>query len=76
MDILAKYGAPPKFSSTINRLYTDLKITLKIREEQTKILQMVGGVYQGDNLSPVIFLFIMTAFAKIQEKKWNTTSKK
>jgi hypothetical protein len=72
IDILVKYGAPPKFSSAISRLYTDLKVTLKIGKEQAEILQMVG-VCQEDNLSPVIFLFLMTAFAETLEKKWNAT---
>jgi len=68
-SILEKYGAPPKFSHAIERLYTDLRVTLKIGKESTEIEQTVG-VRQGDNLSPVIFLFVMTAFAEILEKKW------
>ncbi|KAL7431046.1 hypothetical protein ACHAXH_001423, partial [Discostella pseudostelligera] len=49
-------------------LYTDLRVTLKIGKETTDIEQTVG-VRQGDNLSPVIFLFVMTAFSEILNKK-------
>ena len=70
-DILKKYGAPPKISSAIERLYSDLHVTLKIGKETTDIDQTVG-VRQGDNLSPIIFLFVMTAFSEILDKKWKT----
>ncbi len=66
---LEKFGAPPKLTNAIQRLYSDLRITLKIGKETTDIQQTVG-VRQGDNLSPVIFLFIMTAFAETLDKKW------
>jgi hypothetical protein len=69
VDILQKYGAPPKLCSSIRRLYNDLHITLKIGKESTDIDQTVG-VRQGDNLSPVVFLFVMTAFSEILDKKW------
>ena len=69
VDILHKYGAPPKICSAIRRLYTDLHVTLKIGKESTDIDQTVG-VRQGDNLSPVVFLFVMTAFSEILDKKW------
>ena len=69
VDILRKYGAPPKICNSIERLYSDLHVTLKIGKETTDIDQTVG-VRQGDNLSPVIFLFVMSAFSEILDKKW------
>ena len=69
INILRKYGAPPKICNSIERLYSDLHVTLKIGKETTDIDQTVG-VRQGDNLSPVIFLFIMSAFLEILDKKW------
>ena len=69
IDILRKYGAPPKLCNSIERLYSDLHVTLKIGKETTDINQSVG-VRQGDNLSPVIFLFVMSAFSEILDKKW------
>ena len=54
--ILGKYGAPPKLVSAIRRMYTNLKVILKIGTETEKNVQTVG-VRQGDPMSPVLFLF-------------------
>ncbi|KAL7426046.1 hypothetical protein ACHAXH_000620, partial [Discostella pseudostelligera] len=69
IDILKKLGAPPKFCNAIQRLYSDLTVTLKIGKETADIPQSVG-VRQGDNLSPVIFLLIMTAFSETLDANW------
>ena len=72
-EILSKLGAPPKFRHAIERLYTDLTVTLKIGTEKATIAQTVG-VRQGDNLSPVIFLMIMTAFSEILDATWTSSN--
>ena len=68
-QILERYGSPTKFTNAIKRLYADLRVTLQLGKESVDIQQTVG-VRQGDNLSPVIFLFVMTAFAETLDKKW------
>ena len=68
-QVLEKYGAPPKFVNAIERLYDSLKVILKVGKETAEIPQTVG-VRQGDNLSPVIFLFLMSAFAETLEAEW------
>ncbi len=50
-------------------MYTDLKVVLKIDKEITEILQSVG-VRQGDNMAPVLFLFLMSAAAETLEPAW------
>ena len=72
-EILNKYGAPPKLISAIERMYSELKVVLKIGKEISKIDQTVG-VRQGDPMSPVLFLFIMSAFAETLEQEWETAS--
>ena len=42
---------------------------LKIEKEVQEIPQEVG-VRQGDNMAPVLFLFLMTAFAETLELEW------
>jgi hypothetical protein len=69
LQVLKKYGAPPKLIDVVRRLYTDLKVVLKIGKLKTEILQGVG-VRQGDNMAGVLFLFLMTAFADLMEKKF------
>jgi hypothetical protein len=73
IKILERYGAPPNFRESIRRLYTDLKIVIKIGKEKAEIDQEVG-VRQGDNVSSVILLFLMSAFAETLEKEWASSN--
>ena len=50
-------------------MYRNLSVIIKVGSEKREIAQTVG-VRQGDNLSPVIFLFMMSAFAEALENKW------
>jgi len=69
LKVLGKYGAPPKFVAAIKTMYTDLKVVLKIDKEIAEIMQSVG-VRQGDNMAPVLFLFLMSAAAETLEPAW------
>jgi hypothetical protein len=69
LDVLEKYGAPPKFVSAVECMYTNLVIGLKIENKVEEILQEVG-VRQGDNMAPVLFLFLMSAFSETLEIEW------
>ncbi len=69
LDILEQYGAPPRFLSAIKRTYQDLVVVLKIEKEVVELPQMVG-VRQGDNMAPVLFLFLMSAFAETLKAEW------
>ena len=60
INIIKKLGGPPKFCNAIERLHTNLVVSLKIGKEKSDITQSVG-VRQGDHLSSVIFLLNLTA---------------
>ena len=62
LKILEQYGAPPKLRSAISIMYQDLKVVLKIGKIEEKMSQTVG-VRQGDCMEPVMFLFMVMAFA-------------
>jgi hypothetical protein len=49
-------------------MYTNLVVVLKIDKEIQEILQS-AGVRQGNNMAPVLFLFLMSAAAKTLEVK-------
>ena len=68
-DILECYGAPPKFVNAVEHIYQDLVVVLKIERETVELPQSVG-VRQGDNMAPVLFLFLMSAFAETLEIEW------
>ncbi len=67
VQILKKFGAPTKLCLVIERLYKDLKAVLKIGKRKLEIMQGVG-VRQGDNMVPVLFLFLMAAIAELLDK--------
>ena len=69
ITILRKYGAPPRLCSAIKRMYDKSIVKLIIRKVETSI-EFKLGVKQGDSMSPVLFLFLMTAFAKTLEYEW------
>ncbi len=67
--LLEKHGAPTTFVVAVKRIYTDNIVVLKIEKEVREIPQEVG-VRQGDNMAPVLFLFLMTAFAETLKLEW------
>ena len=69
IDILRKYGALPKFATAIKHIYRNNTCILKIENEITEIPQTVG-VWQGDNMAPILFLFLVAAFAETLEIVW------
>ncbi len=69
LKILERYGAPPKFVAAIKTMYTNLKVVLKIDKEIREIIQSVG-VRQGNNMAPVLFLFLMSAAAETLKIEW------
>jgi hypothetical protein len=69
LDILKRYGAPPQFVSAIEHAYQNLTVVLKIEQEAVELPQTVG-VQQGNNMAPVLFLFLMSAFAETLETEW------
>ena len=67
LQILKKYGAPPNLRSSITRMYQELKVVLKIGKTKETMSQFVS-VRQGDCMAPVLFLFMVMAFAETLEK--------
>lgn len=67
--LLPHYGVPPQLTRIIKQLYTDMHVNLEYENEKRKIPYTIG-VQQGDNMAPVLFLFVMQAFAETLEKNW------
>ncbi len=60
---------PTKICCRIKTIFRDNIVVLKIEKEVIEIPQTVG-VQQGNNMAPVLFLFLMTVFAKTLEIVW------
>jgi hypothetical protein len=71
--LLEKYGAPPRFVSAVEKMHQNLVVVLKIEKEVQELWQSIG-VRQGDNMAPVLFLFLMSAFAETLEIEWKNAS--
>ena len=70
IEILRKYGCPPKLCSAIKRMYSNNKVRLSIGKIDTSIPFEVG-VKQGDSVAPMLSLFLMMAFAETVEAEWD-----
>jgi hypothetical protein len=65
---------PPKICKVIGRLYNDLKVIFVLGKHKVTFHQSVG-VRQGDNMAPVLFLFLMAAFHDLLELSESLCSK-
>jgi hypothetical protein len=55
----------------LKKMYTDINIKLSI-EDAELIFKSISGVKQGDNLAPVLFLFVVQAAVETMHKKWSS----
>jgi hypothetical protein len=58
--ILSKYGIPQNLITVIKKMYNTVKLSFTIGKEK-RFIDYTKGVFQGDNASPVLFLYIMLA---------------
>ena len=65
--LLEKYGAPKELIEVIRLLYENLEVELRVDGEKVQIPYSIG-VKQGDNMAPVLFLFLMQAMAEVLAK--------
>jgi hypothetical protein len=67
--ILTTLGVP---ESLIEVLKTDVTINLRVGELEQFL--STSGVKQGDNLAPVLFIFVIHAVSNTLDKKWDFTT--
>ena len=70
IEILRKYGCPPKLCYAIKRMYSNNKVRIIISKIDTSIPFEVG-VKQGDSVAPMLSLFLMMVFAETVEAEWD-----
>ena len=65
--ILKKYGLPLSLFNVINKMYQNCHVHQKIRKNLERIPYKTG-VQQGDNMAPILFLFVMQAVMDTLDK--------
>ena len=60
IKVLSKYRIPPTMCRTIAKLYENCKVQLKAGKSTCEI-DYKTGIQQGDNMAPILFLYIMQA---------------
>eukprot|EP00978_Attheya_sp_CCMP212_P040944 scaffold229102_cov58-Attheya_sp.AAC.1 len=68
--ILKKYGVPPQLCNAIERLYKGASVNLKVGTADSRSIPYTVGVKQGNAMAPVLFLFLIQAFAETLEEEW------
>ena len=71
--ILKTLGVPESLIEVLKKLYTDVTINLRVGESLEQFLS-TSGVKQGDNLAPVLFIFVIHAVSNSLDKKWDFTT--
>ena len=68
--ILKIYGIPDKTIEVLKKLHVNVTYQLKVGKKMEEIESTVG-VKQGDNLGPILFIYLMNAVSEALNKKWN-----
>jgi hypothetical protein len=71
--ILTVLGVPENMIEVLKKLYKDVTINLRVGEKLEQFLS-TSGVKQGDNLAPILFIFVIHAVSNSLNKKWNFTT--
>jgi len=61
-------ASPPPIVNNVRKLYNNCKVKIKIGSKSTEI-DYTTGVHQGDNMSPILFLFVIQAFLETLQLK-------
>jgi exonuclease III len=68
--ILEKFGIPPQMIKVLQKLYTNVTYHMNVAGKK-KAFESTCGVKQGDNLGPILFIFMIQAVSTTLDKKWD-----
>jgi Reverse transcriptase (RNA-dependent DNA polymerase) len=67
--ILDRYGVPEKMVKVLKKLHNNVQYIMQIGKKTTKVVSTCG-VKQGDNLGPILFIYLIQAVSTTLDKKW------
>jgi hypothetical protein len=68
--ILARLGVPPQMIRVLQKLYKNVTYHMNVAGMK-KSFESTCGVKQGDNLGPILFIFMIQAVSTTLDKKWD-----
>jgi hypothetical protein len=71
--ILTILGVPESMIKVLEKLYKDATINLRVAEKLEQFFS-TSRVKQGDNLAPILFIFVIYAVSNSLDTKWNFTT--
>jgi len=69
--LFGKYGAPPLLVDAVCHLHKDFHMEFKIDKDHQCHVTYTFGIRKGDNMVPVLFLFLLQAFAESTKEAWD-----
>jgi hypothetical protein len=75
LKILEKYGILTKLVDVLRQMYVNCEIEISVGKEKI-LIDYLTGVQQGDNVAPVIFLFMILVVSQTLKNKWSFTTVK
>jgi len=58
---LEKYGVPQDCMNVVKKMYQNCVVRLQIQKKEVRDILYGNGVQQGDNMAPILFIYIMMA---------------
>jgi hypothetical protein len=68
-EILKKYGIPEELVEVVEIMYKGCKVHVEVVKER-KTIDYLTGVQQGDNVAPLLFIFLMLTVSETMKKNW------
>ena len=70
--LLERRRVPKTPADAVRQVRADTRIKLQVGKEESDILRAVGA-QQGNNMAPILFLFVRQAFSETLEDKWENS---
>jgi Reverse transcriptase (RNA-dependent DNA polymerase) len=68
--VLKRFGVPNKMITVLQKLHKNIKYAMKVGKKSVKVISTCG-VKQGDNLGPILFIYLIQAISTTLDKKWD-----
>jgi len=60
-QVLEKYGVPQDCVNAVKKMYQNCTVRLQIQKKEVRDILDGNGIQQGDNMAPILFIYIMMA---------------